>query len=287
MLKGIMLFGVVLLFTTTNEVCAQKMPPPSFIPPKQYYLALGDSLAFGFRFDIFNQYVSVVPPDVLPQLFVGYVDDFGTMLRTIRPSIDTVNFGCVGETTDTFIHGGCLYTTLGFSLHDSYSGSQLNAALEFLRSHPGEVSPITFNLGGNDLNALTTVCQADFSCYLREAPRVLERIASNLDQILDALRAAALDSEIITFTNYNVAFLSDARFLLLTDAFNAIVRATGATHRVRVGEVFAAFNGGPQPATICSLSLICTLGDSHPNDAGYAAIAAELWEASGYDRLGH
>jgi hypothetical protein len=44
---------------------------------------------------------------------------------------------------------------------------------------------------------------------------------------------------------------------------------------------------GPRPATICSLSPICTRGDSHPSDAGYVSIAAELWEASGYARLEH
>jgi hypothetical protein len=100
--------------------------PPKFNPPKKYYLALGDSLAFGFQFDIFNQHFPVVPPD----LFVhGYVDDFSQMLERIRPQIHTVNYSCVGETTDTFIEGGCLYTAQGFQLHNAYSGSQLDAAI--------------------------------------------------------------------------------------------------------------------------------------------------------------
>jgi hypothetical protein len=45
-------------------------------------------------------------------------------------------------------------------------------------------------------------------------------------------------------------------------------------------------NGGPQPATLCALTFICTpLQDSHPTDAGYEVIARQIWAASDYDRL--
>lgn len=99
----------------TASAAAVGEAPPKFNPPKQHYLALGDSLTFGFRFDIFNQHF----PDVPPELFHGYVDDLSHMLQRIQPSIRTINFGCVGETTDTFIDGGCLYTQQGFELHDA------------------------------------------------------------------------------------------------------------------------------------------------------------------------
>lgn len=282
MLKQVMSFTVVCFLMASSGVIGDPtVPPPKFNPPKQYYLALGDSLAFGFQFDIFNQHFPSVPPE----LFHGYVDDFSQMLQRIRPRIRTMNFGCVGETTDTFIHGGCLYTAQGFQLHNSYSGSQLDAAITFLRAHRGQVSPITFNLGGNDLNALTTLCGSDFSCYQLHGPIFLDQIAANIHQILGALRAAAPNSEIITFTNYSVAFLIDPRFLELTDAFNAVVNTTAAAHRVRVADVFTAFNGPPQPGTICSLTFICTSGDSHPTDAGYQVIAEQLWQVSEYDKI--
>jgi len=283
MLKPVMAFTVVCFFIASSGVLGDPtVPPPRFNPPKQYYLALGDSLAFGFQFSIFNQHYPSVPPN----LFVhGYVDDFSQMLQPIRPNIQTINYGCVGETTDTFIHGGCLYTTQGFQLHNSYAGAQLDAAITFLRAHRGQVSPITFNLGGNDLNALTTLCGSDLSCYQLQGPLVLAQIAANINQILGALRAAAPNSEIITFTNYSVAFLIDPRFLELTDAFNVVVKTTAAAHRVWVADVFTAFNGPRQPGTICSLTLICTSGDSHPSDAGYQVIAEQLWQVSEYDKI--
>jgi len=255
--------------------------PAQFNPPKKYYLALGDSLAFGFQWRIFNQHFPSVPPELFAN---GYVDSLAHMLGQVRPDIQTVNFGCVGETTNTFIRGGRLYTAQGFQLHDGYSGSQLDAAVTFLRAHAGNVSPITFNLGTNDLNSLVAVCGADLSCYQLEGPRVLSEIETNLDRILGTLRAAAPNAEIITFTSYNVAFLIDSQFLELTNAFNAVVEGTARSHRVRVADVFAAFNDPPQPDTICNLTLICTQQDSHPSDAGYRVIAEQLWDASGYDR---
>jgi hypothetical protein len=59
--------------------------------------------------------------------------------------------------------------------------------------------------------------------------------------------------------------------------------ATAAAQRVRVADVATPFNAGPQPATICQLTLVCTpLQDSHPSDAGYQVIAQQFWAASGY-----
>jgi lysophospholipase L1-like esterase len=261
---------------------ASATQPAIFNPPKKSYLALGDSLAFGFQFGIFNQHF----PDVPPELFErGYVDDLSHMLHPIRPDMQTVNYGCPGETSNSFIQGGCFYTAQGFALHDSYSGSQLDAAITFLRAHRGQVSPITLNLGANDLNALQALCGSDVACYELQGPIVVEQIRKNLDAILGALRAAAPNSEILTFTQYSVGFLVDPRFLLLTNAFNDVVVTTAAAYRVRVADVFAAFNGPPQPETICNLTLVCTAGDSHPSDAGYQVIAEQLWLASDYAKL--
>jgi lysophospholipase L1-like esterase len=256
---------------------------PRFNPPKRYYLALGDSLAFGFQFTTFNANFPSEPASIFS---TGYADVFGRMLQDIRPGITTVNYGCTGETSGTFIQGGCLYTTAGFPLHDPYDGSQLSAALAFLHAHRGQVSPITINLGTNDLNGLGALCGDDVSCYFANGPAVIDGIATNLGYILSQLRAAAPDAEIITFTQYDVASLQDPRFAPLNQAFNAVVISTAAAASIRVADVFGAFNNGPQPATLCALTFICTpLQDSHPTDLGYEVIARQLWAASGYDRL--
>jgi hypothetical protein len=164
---------------------ASAIKQPKFNPPKQSYLALGDSLAFGTQFAISAQYLAehpCVPPGppegcVPPTLFDhGYVDVFGQMLHSIRPDLETINYGCPGETTDSFIGGGCFYTSQGFQLHDTFSSSQLNAAVTFLRAHHGQVSPITINLGANDLNALQGLCGNDIKCYEDKGPSFLEGV---------------------------------------------------------------------------------------------------------------
>jgi len=279
MFKRLLLSALLCSLPSTKLLVAVSQAPPKFNPPQKYYLALGDSLAFGFQFGIYNQHY----PFVSPELFTrGYVDAFGHVLEGLKPELQTVNFACPGERTRTFIDGICPYP---FELHNNYSGSQLEAAITFLSAHPGEVSPITFNLGTNDLNDLQTLCGSDVSCYRVQGPIYLSQISANLDQILGEIRRAAPNSELITFTHYNVSFLLDPRFLELTEAFNAVVRSTAAAHRARVADVFAAFNNGPQPANICTLTLFCTAADSHPSDLGYRIIAEEIWQVSGYEKL--
>jgi hypothetical protein len=132
--------------------------------------------------------VHSVPPSVFD---TGYADDFALRLRVIRPDIQTVNFGCPSETTITFINGGCPYTSVGFSLHSSYSGPQLSAALAFLQEHPGQVSPITINIGGNDLRPLLSICGSDLSYYEAYAPAFLAVTRANLAHILGSIRSVA------------------------------------------------------------------------------------------------
>lgn len=277
-----LVFAVTLLASSEATSLAADAPP-TFTPPKHYYLALGDSLAFGFQFATFNQQFPTEPPTTFS---TGYADNFARMLQGLRPESHLINFGCPGESTVTFMQGGCPYTEKGFSLHTSYVGSQLSAAVTFLQDHPGQVSPITLNLGDNDLNTLIAQCGADVSCYHQQGPIVLAQIATNLNQILTALRRAAPESEIILMTSYNVNFLVDPRLLQLTEALNEVITTAAETHQTRVADVFTPFNTGPQPTTICLLTLFCTpLRDSHPSDAGYQVIAQQFWAASGYDRL--
>ena len=134
-----------------------------FNPPKKYYLALGDSVAFGFQA---AKFVGGVPPT---KFDTGYVDVFASRLRTIRPDLVVVNYGCPGKSTASFLTGPCLYTTLGEQLHDTFEGSQLDAAIAFLRAHPGQVSPITLTLWGNDVREFIASCGGD-SCASGPAP---------------------------------------------------------------------------------------------------------------------
>jgi len=70
----IRLYAFLIISIVTIPVRAQH-PAPIFNPPKSYYLALGDSVTYGFQSFRFH----------------GYVDVLGARLQQIRPGIVTVN----------------------------------------------------------------------------------------------------------------------------------------------------------------------------------------------------
>ena len=168
-----------------NSAATAQGPPGQFNPPKRYYLALGDSITFGYQ-------THKVHPGVPASAFnTGYVNVFAAKLSSIRPGIEAVNYGCPAESTSTFIGGGCLWTATGRPLHVDYQGSQLNAAVSFLRAHRGQVSPITLHLYGKDVSDFVASCGGDFSCIQRNAPAAISAFAARLQLILQSLRREA------------------------------------------------------------------------------------------------
>jgi len=114
--------------------------------PQRYYLALGDSIAYG---------IQPGKGGGPPTFDNGYVDLFAARLRKLSPKLKLVNYGFPGESTVTFARCGCEWLREGQKLHDPFRGAQLKAALSFLRAHKGQVSPITLTLWGNDLAPLS------------------------------------------------------------------------------------------------------------------------------------
>jgi lysophospholipase L1-like esterase len=252
--------------------------PPKPRPPQQStYLALGDSLAFGYSQAKFN---SLYPAENPADYDTGYVDDFGRVLELFKPGLQIVNDGCPGETTESFIKGPCAYQ-LEFPLHHPYSGgpgsSQLSDALAYLGAHPGTVDPITIDIGANDaLGLIEGTCKLEPACIQAGAPALFAHIGGNLALILGDLRAAAPRAQIIVLGLYNPFGATIAGGDQLTAALNE----TLATVAAGVGAGFAnplpIFNppGALEAPTICLLTNMCTpLVDIHPTDLGYAVLA--------------
>jgi lysophospholipase L1-like esterase len=240
--------------------------------PQSYYLALGDSMTYGFQPDKAN-------PETPPSAFdTGYVDVFAARLRKLSPKIQVVNYGCPGETTVTFTRGGCPWLGEGQKLHDAFRGSQLEAALSVLRAHPGEVSPITLALWGNDVLPL--------SQKGKRAPAAIASVASRLTTILRRLRAAAPDAEIVAIGAWNPEADQLKQAQPLYSSLDAAIARAAAASRAHVANMFAVFsppgNVRTQRARLCALSFICSKGDPHPTDAGYRAMAGAFMAASGY-----
>lgn len=245
-----------------------------FNPPKHYYLSLGDSVAFGFQRDKFL--AEVANNNYSPGNFPGYTYAFGARLQSLSPGLTVVDYGCPGETTFSYAFSCAFQDSLGFATHDGYAGkSQEQAALSFLKAHPGEVSPITVALGANDAQQGITDSV----------------IQQNLTRILGELRAAAPNAEIIVLQYYNPFYVLDPTTDAIVAALDASIAGAAASARSRVANAFAVFNNPspPPPATeftdVCQLTLMCPGGDIHPSDLGYITIADIFWDASGYTRL--
>src|SRR5215475_1147739 len=104
------------------------------------YLALGDSLAYGYHQAQFQQELSEKGFVEAANFDDGYVDDFGAALKLFNPKLKIVNDGCPGETTETMIHGSgvgpefCAGGPTGTPfpkafLHHPYPGTQLEDAV--------------------------------------------------------------------------------------------------------------------------------------------------------------
>lgn len=252
--------------------------PPVWHPqPQQSYLALGDSLAFGYSEARFKEHEG----DENPAFFeTGYVNDFGDVLKIFDPGLRIVNDGCPGETTESFIEGPCEYQ-LAYPLHHPYAAgpdsAQLTDALSYLHEHPGSVNTITIDIGANDALGLVDSCKKEIACVLAGAPALFEHIGANLTLILSDLRAAALKAEIVVLGLYNP--FGEKRLAgsgELTSKLNEVMAGVAATVGARFADPQPVFNppGALEEPTICALTNMCTpLEDIHPTDLGYAVLA--------------
>jgi lysophospholipase L1-like esterase len=243
------------------------------------YLALGDSVAFGYN-------PLLVPSQASnPSVFVGYPD-----IVAQRLGLSLTNASCPGETTGGFISTGsgadyrCLPYRAFFPLHVSYNSAQLAFALSFLITHP-DVQLVTMDLGANDVFKLQSdVCHGDQSCINARIAAVLGGIDANLRTIFGEIRTVAhYQGLIVTLSYYGLTY--DAAGQAATNALNApIIDATLANGGI-VASGFAAFKARAlaHDGSSCAAGLLIVLTpgncDVHPSPQGRNALAGAIVQA--------
>lgn len=267
LLRSLFVFLTVAALAATGAWAAQ---------PVQYYVSLGDSLAAGIQPD--RNGVNELTDD-------AYTDLLYKRVRGRIPGLEHVKLGCPGETTITMIVGGiCSYP----------NGSQLDEAIAFLLTHPGEVAFITINLGANDLLVCDPTAPDVDVCVAAQ----FVQVASNLPVSLATLQAVAPGVPILGMNYYNPNLgawvipggpLGEAVAMLTTDLvllFNDLVLdPVYGFLGVPVADVTGAFDTadfspeGNLPHNvrkICRLTWMCDPErgpNIHANKNGYKVIA--------------
>lgn len=257
------------------------------------YLALGDSVAFGFR-----------PPDFVPTpdyfnaaSFVGYPEMVAATLG-MRDS----NASCSGEATGGFIDtrspddNGCTTSyRLHFPLHVDYKlpTSQLQFALSFLMNHRTSTKLVTIDLGANDVfhcQNVPTSCPGGIA-------EVLATNQKNLETIFAALRATGYHNKIVALTYY--ALVYDAAGADGAQKLNQPMINAAALYHVRIASGFDAFAplalATPTKST-CQAGLTIFIAptpaepagrcDVHPTALGHSLLAAAIVQTAFADEGG-
>jgi lysophospholipase L1-like esterase len=251
------------------------------------YLALGDSVAFGY-----------VPPNAVPppnylsaHSLAGYPEDVAQALR-----IRVWNASCPGETTASMLTAGVVsngcenspgsptgYRTL-FPLHVQYQGTQMGYALKYLAVHQ-HTQLVTIDIGANDV----FLCQettADQCTSPAELQAVLQQIAANLTAIYAQIREANYQGPLVALTYYSLSY-SDPTQVAGTKLLNSVIASVTEAFGGQVADGFAAFQGPSLAAggSPCTAGLLIKLPDGtcniHPSPAGHLLLAQAIEEVVG------
>lgn len=248
--------------------------------PGHPYLALGDSVSFGYITQAGFEYRN-------PDNFIGFPDYVGQAL-----GMTPTNASCPGETTAGFssatgADNGCRPYKANFPLHTNYSGTQLAFATAFLNAHPN-TKLVTIQLGANDAFLLESQCNNQPTCIAAGLPALLGSISTNMDGIYRALEAAQFKGRLVVVNYYSLDY-SDAAGTGLTQLLNQAITSHAHADGAIVADAFTAFE---QAATFagghtCAAGLLnATPGnqltcDVHPSQSGQQLLARAVENAYG------
>jgi lysophospholipase L1-like esterase len=250
--------------------------------PRSQYLALGDSVTFGY-----------MEPTVVPApnygdaaSFPGYPEQLGARLR-----LSVANASCPGETSASLINAsapsnGCENSPSHNSsdnyrnhpLHVKYKGSQLAFALSYLHSHHN-VRLVTLMIGANDF----FLCQETTSdACASEQTATVAAVTKNIHTILSAVRNKAHYKGQLVIVNYYSLNYSvpavNAQSQLLNKVQDDAAKPFGVKIADGYGELQAASaHSGANPCTAGLLTQLSAGGCGiHPSYAGQTLLAQAL-----------
>jgi hypothetical protein len=247
------------------------------------YLALGDSVTFGFSplLDRSNASNFISYPDIVAQ----------------QLNIEAVNPACSGEATGSFISltgldNACRPYRAFFPLHVSYTGTQLAFAVNFLNNNP-RTRLVSLMLDANDFFRVSSgqpgpAPWPPSGCY---TPNLVLYFATcavqNLTTIFSAIRATGYNGLLVVLTYYALDYSSPAGIFVTQGLLNKAMLTAGAPFGITVAKGFEAFQAAAAPfgGDSCKAGLLIVLNtspltcDVHPTPKGRDLLAGAVVDA--------
>lgn len=293
----VLIFALGLVFAMTGTALAKKhkhkpkkpsITPHTAITKGSRYLALGDSVTFGYE----EQQVVPAPNYGDASSFIAYPELLGKELH-----LTVANAACSGETSSSLIDataqsngcenspgGGPGYRT-NFPLHVNYSGSQLAYAVSYLKKHKN-VRLVSLMIGANDF----FVCQettADKCSSFGEQAGVIGTVEKNVATILTAIRKQAKYNGQIVIVNYYALTYADPTAVQQSQLLNSSIDNAARPFHVEFADGFgqfgtaAAHSGGNSctAGLLTQLSGVSSPCGIHPSYAGQSLLAQAVANA--------
>lgn len=253
------------------------------------YIALGDSLAFGYR-----EAANLPAPTYnKAHSFVGYPEIVAKDLN-----LKLNNGSCPGETTGSMIRtkaasNGCEHGVgnVGpgyrshYPLKSEYLRSQLDWAIDILKFYRG-ARLVTVSLGADDV-ALCQKTTADHCTSPAEISAMVTTVKNHMAQILYRLRQGALyKGQIVLVNDYSPNY-ADPVETNLVKQMNAAFDSSAAKWHAQVAQSFGAFqsaaaqtNGdGCAAGLLTILQSAATPCGAAPSMAGQVVLASAVEQA--------
>ena len=261
-----------------------KLKPTTPISKGSTYLALGDSVTFGYQ----EPTVVPTPNYANASSFLGYPEMLGSELH-----LKVVNAACPGETSASMINAsaqsnGCENSPsptavpyrAHFPLHASYTGSQLAFAVSYLKKHQN-VRLVSLMIGAND-GLLCEESTADHCTSFAEQAALLTGIEKNIHTILSAIRNKAHYNGQLAIVNYYSIDSASATDNEQETLLNQGIDGAAKPFHVVVADGFGSFAAASVDSgnDTCKAGLLTQLSTGgcgiHPSYAGASLLAQSL-----------
>lgn len=267
---------------------------PVFAASTTRYLALGDSISFGYH--------PLPPPPQPIQTYIGYPE----VLDPLVPKQE-INLSCPGETSAGFLYGSaasatevpganCEYISApvpgwkaaNFPLHYSYTGTQADTAVSLLSGNKS-IDLVTISIGGDDLLFVQYTCgcpaNPNFVTCVQGAlsgpTGALAAYGQNLGTILTRIRTEAKYTGTVVLVNY-FATSTDPLVKQAIGALNQVMAQVGSQFGAKVADAYTAFQIAsiPYGGDPCKAGLLVRLSpttcDVHPTPLGQNVLATTV-----------